>query len=187
MAYQFKVTLQDIEPTIWRRFLVPKDYTVAEFTYAIEDSMQWHGVRLHRFIIEKSIPLPDYEEDEHYRMLEDIPLDSILKYDIQYEYNIGDNLGEGWMHTVEFEGEVDRDILYPVCLDGARACPPEQPKGYPQGYYKFLEIVNDLDYPERDRIMWLNDAENGFDPEKFDISTVRYRKYFTPTCLKEYW
>jgi hypothetical protein len=186
MAYQFKVSLQDIEPIIWRRFLIPKTATLADFTFAIEDCMQWSGTRLHRFIIEKSIPLPDYDNGEWYDMLTEMSLESILKYEIEYEYNIKDELGEGWMHTIEFEGEVDQNIIHPLCIDGSRACPIEDIDDYPMGYYDFLKTMSDISDPYRERLCYVYDID-GFDPEKFDVSSIRYRKYVPSGAKRLYW
>ena len=113
----------------------------------------------------------------------------MLNSEMEYEYNITiESLGEGWMHTIEFEGYLpDQNIVHPICLDGERACPPEHLEGYPKGYYKFLEIMQDINHPDREDVMYHNDIENNFNSEKFDKSTVRYRKYFTPTSKKEYW
>ncbi|WP_224250017.1 plasmid pRiA4b ORF-3 family protein [Hyalangium gracile] len=46
-----------------------------------------------------------------------------------YEYDFGD----GWLHTslVEKEMEPDPRFFYPLCIGGARACPPEDCGGPP--------------------------------------------------------
>lgn len=188
MAYQFKVTLENITPPVWRRFLMPKTSTMADFSFAIEDSMKWSGTCLHRFIVEKSIPLPDYENREWYDMLTEIPLSSLVHNTLEYEYNIDDELGDGWMHTIELEGEVESDCVHPICLDGENACPPERLKGYHRAYDEFLRIVMDENHPERDEVLYDNHCEDtGFDPKVFDKNTVRYRKYVPCGAKKIYW
>lgn len=188
MAYQFKVTLEDIEPPVWRRFQVPKTATMADFSFAIEDSMKWSGTLLHRFIVERSIPVPDYDNGEWYDMLTEIPLQSLVHNTLEYEYNIGDDLGTGWMLTIKFEGEVESDCEHPVCLDGERCCPPESLKGYAKAYDEFLRIVMDEEHPDRDEVLYINHCEDtGFDPNVFDKQTVRYRKYVPCGAKKIYW
>ena len=59
-GYQFKVTLQGVEPHIWRRIIVPKNIHMADFAYAIMDSMQWYAIRIFRFHIDKTLLMPDY-------------------------------------------------------------------------------------------------------------------------------
>ena len=50
-VYQFKITLKDIKPLIWRSIRVPKTYTFWGFHVAIQDSMGWFDVHLHEFEI----------------------------------------------------------------------------------------------------------------------------------------
>lgn len=189
MAYQFKITLEGIEPPIWRRFQIPKTATMGEFAYALEDSMKWSGTCFHRFIVEKSIALPDYENGEWYDILETIPLSSMIEHTLEYEYNIDDHkeLGGGWMHTIEYEGEVESTCIHPVCIDGERACPPDCLDGYAKAYGSFLQVVMNEDHPERDWALYKHDYEDtGFHPEAFDKKTVRYRKYIR-LGKKQYW
>ena len=185
MAYQFKVTLEGINPPIWRRFQVPKTSTMGEFSFAIEDSMKWSGTFFHRFIIEKSIPLPDYDSGEGYYMLENIMLSDMIHYTMEYEYNISDEIGNGWMHVIEYEGEVESTCVHPVCINGERACPPDSLKGYAKAYDDFLKIVMDKDHHDRYEVLsdyYITD----FHPEVFDKNSVRYRKYIR-LGKKQYW
>ena len=49
LIYQFKITLEDISPAIWRRILVPDRYTFWDLHVAIQDSMGWLDYHLHAF------------------------------------------------------------------------------------------------------------------------------------------
>jgi hypothetical protein len=61
---------------------------------------------------------------------------------------------------------------YPVCLDGARACPPEDCGGIP-GYGRLLAALADPKDPEHDELAeW---APDGFDPEVFDLVAANRR------------
>ena len=40
-VYQFKITLQGIQPVIWRRIQVPTNYSFWDLHVAIQDSMGW--------------------------------------------------------------------------------------------------------------------------------------------------
>jgi hypothetical protein len=56
-----------------------------------------------------------------------------------------------------------------VCLDGQRACPPEDCGGFP-GYHELVEILHDPDHPEHeDRVQWLG---GHFDPEAFNLAAA---------------
>jgi hypothetical protein len=60
-------------------------------------------------------------------------------------------------------------VHYPVCLAGARACPPEDAGGT-LGYQNLLEAIRNLNHPQHDEYLeWIGD---GFDPEAFDADKV---------------
>lgn len=85
-----------------------------------------------------------------------------MSFRFRYEYDFGD----GWMHDVLFERTVDAEsgARFPVCVAGARACPPEDCGGSP-GYAEFLEAIEDSDHPDHeDMIEWVGGR---FDPEEF--------------------
>ena len=87
MSYQFKITLDDTDPIVWRRVQVPKHTTFYGFALAIQDAMQWYGIKLYRFIIDKQILVPDYDNEEvgvecHVNYVEDI----INSEEITFEY-----------------------------------------------------------------------------------------------------
>ena len=72
--YQFKISLNDINPSIWRRILVPATYSFWDLHVAIQDSMGWLDYHLHVFRIrqkhsysdsEIGIPNEDSFDDEH--------------------------------------------------------------------------------------------------------------------------
>ena len=56
-----------------------------------------------------------------------------------YTYDFGDN----WEHKIPLEKILPRDknIEYPACIAGKRACPPEDCGGI-RGYEEFLEAIN---------------------------------------------
>jgi hypothetical protein len=79
-----------------------------------------------------------------------------------YEYDFGN----GWQHEVLFEGfpPADPKAKYPLCLEGERACPPEDCGG-PWGYAEYLAaITNPKHEQHEDMLKW----RGAFDPEDFD-------------------
>ncbi len=46
---QFKVTLAEVEPPVWRRIEVPADYSFWDLHVAIQDAMGWLDYHLHVF------------------------------------------------------------------------------------------------------------------------------------------
>ena len=86
-----------------------------------------------------------------------------------YEYDFGD----GWIHDIELEaiGRRRNAIKYPCCVDGERACPPEDCGG-PGGYADLLETIADPNHEEYATTMeWLG---GHFDPEAFTPRKVRF-------------
>lgn len=193
MAYQFKVTLKGIEPEVWRRILVPASYSFWDLHVAIQDAMGWLDYHLHLF----RIPHPDTGQSSHIGIPDDDPFDDeveclpgweipLAEYfrapgdQADYEYDFGD----GWEHEVVLEQVSTRvaKAKYPVCLDGARACPPEDCGGVP-GYEQMLEVLGDPTDEEHESILqWVGGRYDpaGFDAKKvrFDDPKKRWRKAF---------
>ena len=85
------------------------------------------------------------------------------RFRFQYEYDFGDS----WNHEVLFEGVVQPDskVKYPLCLEGARACPPDDCGGI-WGYADFVEAIGDKKHERHyEFVEWFGGR---FDPEKFD-------------------
>jgi hypothetical protein len=182
--YQFKITLLDISPPIWRRIQVPDYYSFWDLHVAITDCMPWLDYHLHAFKIKhpktgklKEIGIPDDDgELEH---------EPGWKHDISkyftaennkalYEYDFGD----GWEHEILFEGAsaIEPGVAYPRCIDGRRACPPEDVGGT-GGYADFLNTILDLHNPERKSMLeWAKSltGKPDFDPEAFDPAKLYF-------------
>ena len=48
-AYQLKITLKDIKPPIWRRFIVPAGLSFSQLTLVIHKVMGWSGYHLSEY------------------------------------------------------------------------------------------------------------------------------------------
>ena len=173
--YQFKVALNHVTPPIWRLFQVKSDITLHRLATTILMVMDWDGGHLHQFRIdgvEYGIPHEDYEEDnqpedEREVRLSDISKDALGFFTFEYDF------GDGWEHTVILERVLapEKGVKYPVCIDGARSCPPEDCGG-PPGYEDFLEAIRNRKHPEHKHMLeW---AGGEFDPEEFDLEGVNY-------------
>lgn len=169
--YQIKVTLENSRPPIWRRLLVPGDVTLAQLHEIIQVAMGWEGYHLHQFIVGNTYygeRDPDYDldvRDERRFTLRQIAPREGLKF--RYEYDFGDS----WMHQILVEKILPPEPgkVYPVCIKGKRACPPEDVGGI-WGYYEFLESIQNPEHPEHeDYLEWIGGK---FDPEAFDLEEV---------------
>lgn len=170
LLLQFKITLLDIKPAIWRRIQV-KDGTLADLHELIQAAMGWWNYHLHQFEVEgvRYGPLPEDDfdyglemEDESSVRLVDLVRKSGKRTRWVYEYDFGD----GWRHEVLFEGfpPKQQGQKYPVCLEGERACPPEDVGG-PWGYVEYLEAMANPNHERHEEFM---DWRGPFDPEAFD-------------------
>ena len=166
---KLKVTLLNIKPPIWRRLLAPETMTLAQLHHAIQNVMGWRNGHLHLFEIggnQFGDPkvLEEVKSETRFR-LSRLLQDGINKF--TYTYDLGDD----WRHGIQVEGiePAAAGTLYPVCVNGKRACPPEDCGGV-WGYQELLEILATPDHPERaDRLEWLG-RELG--PEGFSIENA---------------
>ena len=165
--------LADIEPGIWRLVEVP-DSSLSELHDVIQVAMGWQNCHMHQFILNgkyygqaTSGDLDLEAEDEDGIRLSQI-FTGRKKPRIVYEYDFGD----GWRHEIALEKTLEpaTKVKYPRCLEGARACPPEDCGG-PWGYADFLEAISDPKHPGPSAVMkqWIGGR---FDPEKFSMDRV---------------
>ncbi|MHC5081911.1 MAG: plasmid pRiA4b ORF-3 family protein [Planctomycetota bacterium] len=181
ILHRFKITLRDIEPPIWRRIQVPSEYTFWDLHVAVQDAMGWFDCHLHAFRIAdpesgevKEIGIPDEEGWSEIPTLPgwEVPITDFFSApgcEAEYEYDFGD----GWTHEVLLEDVLPRPPRkrYPKCLDGARACPPEDCGG-PWGYLDLLDALADpTNENHEDMMSWLGGS---IDPEAFDPGKVRF-------------
>ncbi|MCG2722820.1 MAG: plasmid pRiA4b ORF-3 family protein [Thermodesulfovibrionales bacterium] len=178
---QFKITLKHTKPAIWRRIQVPETYTFWDLHVALQDAMGWTDTHLHMFRMSDPssgrkavIGMEDEELDSDMgstTLLE--TKQKISKWfserndKADYIYDFGDD----WEHTIKLEKILPRekDIDYPICIAGARACPPEDCGGT-GGYAHFLEIIMDPHHEEYEEMLeW---AGGDFDPERFNPDEV---------------
>ncbi|HVA46493.1 MAG TPA: plasmid pRiA4b ORF-3 family protein [Pirellulales bacterium] len=170
VIYQFKISLLEIKPAIWRRIQI-HDCTLPDLHEYIQAAFGWWNYHLHQFEIAGTTYMePDPDGDDWGMEFEDergILISKLLPQSGErtrwlYEYDFGD----GWRHEVLFEGfpTADPKAKYPVCLEGARACPPEDCGG-PWGYVDYLEAISNPKHKEhKDMLRW----RGPFDPEAFD-------------------
>jgi hypothetical protein len=174
-VYQLKVTLAGSKPPIWRRLLVTGDTRLPELSNIILAAMGWGGYHLHQFVIGDTYygePHPDYGDLEM-RDESKVTLTQIAGYEkatFRYEYDFGDD----WQHNVLVEKILPREegAVYPRCIKGRRACPPEDCGGI-WGYADLLEILADPSHPDYEEMQdWVGED---FDPDAFDLVDVNAR------------
>ena len=178
VVYQFKVTLKHVRPPIWRRIVVPGSYSFWDLHVAIQDAMGWLDGHLHAF--RGRSPRTgqafqvgcDLDEGESIRPGWKVAIADHFREPgdhVEYDYDFGD----GWEHVIVLEKVSTRvpQVTYPLCLKGARACPPEDCGGIP-GYSDLLRKLHGSDAGELAEIReWLG---RDFDPDAFDPREVHF-------------
>lgn len=169
--YQLKITLANTRPPIWRRIQVPGNTVLPHLHLMFQAAMGWCNGHLHQFTIdgvEYGMPDPDFgvemENEARVRLDKVIPAAG-MRFSYMYDF------GDGWNHKILVEKIVPPDpgVQYPVCLAGARACPPEDCGG-PWGYGDLLEAIADPKHERHgERLEWIGGK---FDPEAFDLVHV---------------
>ena len=173
-AIQFKVELKYIRPPIWRRLVLPDNFTLGQLHDVIQVAMGWQNCHMHAFRfgdVHYTSQQASEMDEMNMENEETVLLGRVVvraKQKFIYEYDFGD----GWEHTLVAEKMLPIDPLakYPVCLAGARACPPEDCGGIP-GYCDTLEALKASKKTEEQKelLEWLG---KGYDPESFNLDAV---------------
>ncbi|PIU36286.1 hypothetical protein COT03_00365 [Candidatus Shapirobacteria bacterium CG07_land_8_20_14_0_80_39_18] len=178
-VYQFKITLLDTHPPVWRRIQVPESYTFYDLHVAIQNAMGWLDCHLHCFEkrdtktkhwgeylvrIDCPFAVEEFAEEENTLYTTETPITQFFKKPndkIYYTYDFGDN----WEHQIVLEKILPkRSVKYPLCLEGKLACPPEDCGSIP-GYYDCIEVFKNKN--DKELLEWMGDWDpNSFDPKE---------------------
>jgi uncharacterized cupin superfamily protein len=170
-AFVLKISLRDIEPSVWRRIVVPSTIALKKLHEALQIVMGWGNYHLYQFETRDGtfgIPDPDFP----YELIDQsrVRLDRLISAPRDrciYEYDLGDS----WRHEIRLERVIEdtKGESRVWCIDGARACPPEDVGG-PPGYAHFLAAIQDQNHEEHDDLLeWIGGE---FDPESFDLHAI---------------
>jgi len=171
-ALQLKITLRYVSPPIWRRVVVPDNFTLGDLHGVIQVAMGWYNCHLHAFRVdgvEYTGTMPDEGFGPPAEHEDEVLLSQIVQRKGQrftYEYDFGDT----WLHEILVEKIQPAAGPHPepVCLAGRRACPPEDCGG-PPGYAQVLHVLRSATRrDEREFREWVGD----YDPERFDAAYV---------------
>ncbi len=171
MVYQLKITLKGSKPPIWRRLLVRSDTPLPVVSDVLLAAMGWLNYHLHQFVVGgEQIGVPDEDDwaqvtDEATLRLDQIAPDAGSRFTFEYDF------GDGWEHLVLVEKvlPLEPGEMYPRCVAGRRACPPEDVGGI-WGYAGFLEAIGDPAHPEHGEYLeWVGGS---FDAEAFDLEAA---------------
>jgi len=177
--YLLTIQLLDIEPKIWRQFVVPGSISLDRLHDVIQIVMGWKDYHLHEFSIGKKRYTEDPEHQDDGAPEGKFRLMDLVKQKgriIDYLYDFGDV----WQHliTIDDSRYWNPQLRAPMaCLDGARACPPEDIGGA-QGYFDFCLALHDPAHEDHESYTewyagfpWYNGA---FNSEAFEMEKVNY-------------
>lgn len=188
MTYQLKIQLRGItKPPVWRRLLVPADCTFHYLHCIIQESFGWQYEHLYQFMekpYDRGWAIKEPYNEDNINEFSDFfpniskPIDSrttkigefqnenpIKKFTYIYDF------GDDWFHDITIEAETEETLIYPRCIAGKGACPPENCGGI-WGYENLKMVL--LNAPRsKDAKMyreWLGLGRGKkFDPSMFDL------------------
>ena len=174
---RIRISLNDIEPEIWREVDVPLSMSLKGLHDIIQAVFGWADYHLHEFRIGDrlyGIPAPDGEGYGRTALQDKIvKIEALIAkgYDrFEYVYDFGDD----WEHVVEIKQVADADpaVKYPRFVAGERRGPPEDVGGLP-GYYEFLKAIGNKRHREHKRMLeWYGGP---YDPDDIDLFNLRLR------------
>jgi hypothetical protein len=169
-VFQIKVTLLDVEPPVWRQLLISADTNLARLHAVLNEAVGWQNSHLHEFRLrDRTFGGPRIDDEGDVEDERRFKVNQLLSVgqSIEYAYDLGD----GWTHAVMVEKLLDLDpcIHYPLCVAGARSCPPEDCGGV-GGSENLLAALADPNHEEHDELTtWVGGT---FDPAGFDLNRV---------------
>lgn len=162
-VYQLKVVLLGSQPAIWRRLQVPGAANLGWLHAVLQIAMGWTNSHLHHFLAaEARYSDPRLNEDSGFggepdrdetkATLAQVVPEAGMQFG--YEYDFGDS----WEHAITVEKILPADspaATVARCLEGARACPPEDCGGV-WGYADLIKILKNRKHPEHQSMVeWL--------------------------------
>ena len=153
---RIRITLDDIEPAIWRRVELPLSNSLKTLHLAIQAVTLFENYHLFRFNVGEAsygICFDDDYMDPPTRDAGNIRLAKLVERGVTafaYTYDFGD----AWRHSIVIEEVLPADptTAYPRFVDGERRAPPEDVGGPPR-FEEFLEAMAKPRHPEHKTVL----------------------------------
>lgn len=166
-----RITLQHVEPPVWRPIHAPAWLSLAELHEVLQLAFGWKNCHLHDFYSGGiRFGLGNDEEPELIVDERAAPLGAVAQVggELLYHYDFGDD----WEHRIVVESVIANSSDVVVCVGGARACPPEDCGG-PPGYENLLRVLANPKDPEHASMKrWVGPR---FHPERFEPVALNKR------------
>lgn len=174
MLFQFKIQLNEVtKPPVWRRVLVPAEFTFQQFHSVIQAAFGWENVHLFAFSPQGYGSHPIISEPDNLGepdwIAEKTKIKSIFNevgQTFTYIYDFGDD----WIHKITLEKILSEVSSKATCLAGKGKCPPEDCGG-PFAYNHLKKVLNDPNHEDHSLMrewLWMEDDEE-WDPNEFDL------------------
>lgn len=157
LTYQFKIKLRGItNPPVWRRVLVPANFTFSGFHAVIQEAFGWWNEHLYSFgdtPYSRVLTIAEIHEDDwgdapdynarEFTVGEFYGEKLAPKHKLCYVYDFGDD----WIHDITLEDIIEELHPHASCTAGKGAC-PEEDCGGSWGYEDMKEYgeVEDSKY-----------------------------------------
>lgn len=179
MPLQFYIQLAEVNnPPVWRRVIVPEQFTFWRFHLVIQEAFGWWNAHLFQFspegwASEPAIGLTGDWDETGTQDCKKIKLSKIFSTPGQhwtYIYDFGDN----WLHWLKLEKITDEKLLKASLLEGEGRCPPEDCGGSP-GFEDLKKILADPTHPEYYEMRdWLDlGPRQKWNPATFDVKKAK--------------
>ncbi|WP_138419613.1 plasmid pRiA4b ORF-3 family protein [Aquibacillus sediminis] len=193
-AAEMTVTLRLENFHVFRRLIVPMNFSFLQLHKTLQIAFNWKDNHLHEFYVFDNnhtnqpfsyydptsdkegfnpiLNLVSNQEAFHYgnddipmKMDNQVLLKEYLPTNVTYVYDFGD----AWIHDIKIERVIeDYDKNHPTCLEGEGKTPPEDVGGEP-GYENFLEILADESHPDYNHMrIW----SSGLSYQDFNLELV---------------
>lgn len=143
--FVFDVGLIDVEPRIWRRFMLAQKASFGDLHRSIQDSFGWRDYHAWEFRLPNGDPIAALVDDigkgstpdgEQLRLTRYFTGEGVCEW-CEYCYDFSDE----WVHEVKLvDLAVEDEVFERKLLGGSRSCPPEDCGGS-TGYAQILEFL----------------------------------------------
>jgi hypothetical protein len=166
---QFRLSVKNVTPEIWRTFLVSSDITLARLHAVLQVLMGWRDSHLYAFVINEKRYFPAFKDDDDTGGKNSVltKLSSLLtdpSQCITYEYDFSD----GWELELRIEQSPEGfpQNQSTECIQGSRHGPIED-SGGSRGYMEKAKIYGNPNHKRYLEIRKLIGSD--FNPEAFDL------------------
>ena len=154
-GYQLKITIKGSKPPIWRRVVVPEQFTFCQLHQAIPGAFGWCDYHLHKFefkkpglLIRETWEEDDLAESRGCDVLEEgTQIGTLITENPRFIYTY--DFGDTWEHQILMEKEVEYEYSYPQVLKYKGDNIPEDCGGI-GGYYDLLDKLDDPEAEDHD-------------------------------------